>query len=279
MDSQLTITIQHIERGKLRHKNGEEYWMGRDVQRALGYTKWSNFEKVIEKARLACDNSGIPSRKHFAEVGNKVEAGSGALVPKKEYCLTRYACYLITMNGDVSKPEIATAQTYFAVQTRRQEVQDMVIGEDRRILLRERVRKANKSLFGAAKASGVRSFGVFQGAGYLGLYDMNVSDIKHRKNIPLKDELLDRADRTELAANEFRITQTEDKLKRDRVNSETLAKDVHYRVGRQVRKAIADVGGVMPENLPAVPDIKTIERRRSREQASIPTYEEEEDSK
>jgi DNA-damage-inducible protein D len=133
MDSQLTITVQQIESKKLRSKNGEEIWMGRDIQKALGYSKWGNFEKVVEKARMACNNSGVNAKNHFADIVQKVQAGSGVLVPKKDYCLTRYACYLIAMNGDVTKPEIATAQTYFAVQTRRQEVQDMVIAEDRRL--------------------------------------------------------------------------------------------------------------------------------------------------
>lgn len=270
MESNLTITIALLEQKKLRAPNGEEYWMARDLQKMFGYSKWSNFELVIEKAILACNNSGVPAEKHFPVSGKKVSAGSGAMVPKKDYYLTRYACYLIAMNGDSAKPEIATAQTYFAVQTRRQEVQDMVIAEDRRLLLRERVRKANRSLFSTAKASGVREFGVFQGAGYLGLYDMNVAEIKQKKGIPKTDELLDRADRLELAANEFRITQTEDKLNRERVNSEKLAKNVHYEVGREVRNAISKVGGTMPEDLPAAPHIKTIEKKRKRENKMIP---------
>lgn len=270
MDSQLTITVQRIEEKKLRARNGEEYWMGRDIQKALGYKEWRNFEGIIQKACMACDNSGVASKNHFVQTSKKVSAGSGAMVPRKDYCLTRYACYLIAMNGDANMSEVATAQTYFAVQTRRQEVQDMVIAEDRRLLLRDRVRKANKSLFSAAKESGVREFGVFQGAGYLGLYDMNVADIKKRKDIPQTDELLDRADRLELAANEFRITQTEDKLKRDRINSEKLAKSVHYEVGREVRQAISKVGGTMPEDLPAAPHIRVIERKRNREHKMIP---------
>lgn len=269
MDSQLTITIQGIEQKKLRSTKGEEYWIARDIQRVLAYKTWRSFEQVIDKAKMACDHSDIPSRNHFAEISKKVKIGSGAMVPVKDYCLTRYACYLITMNADAAKPEIATAQTYFAVQTRRQEVQDMVLGEDKRILLRDRIKKANTSLFRAAKKSGVTQFGVFQGAGYLGLYDMNLADIKKQKGLPQSEELLDRAGRTELAANEFRITQTEDKLVRDKVNSGKLAQDVHYKVGRQVRHAIEQVGGTPPEKLKAEMNIKQIEKRRAKEKSVI----------
>ncbi len=239
--------------------------MARDIQQILGYSIWDNFYNVIKKARMACESTGIDSSNHFFDTKKKVQAGSGAMVPKVDTFLTRYACYLIAMNGDSTKPEIGTAQTYFAVQTRIQEQQEQLSNAERRLLLRERVRNANKSLASTAKSVGVQRYGLFQDAGYLGLYDMHLADIKYRKGLDKKEDLLDRAGRTELAANEFRITQTEEKLKKDGINTETHAINTHLKVGKEVRNAIKEIGGKMPEDLIAEEPIKKLTSRLRKE--------------
>jgi len=239
--------------------------MARDIQGVLGYSRWENFEKIIEKARLSCESAGGDPPNHFRESTKMVEVGSGAKVPTQDYFLTRLACYLIAMNGDASKSEIATAQAYFAIQTRKQEVQEQLTGEEQRILIRERVRDRNKSLASTAKQAGVQKFAIFQAAGYQGLYEMGLGDIKRRKGIGDNEDLLDRAGRSELAANEFRITQTEEKLVRDQVNTERQAIHTHLEVGQDVRTTIKKIGGTMPENLPAEPSIKMLVSRRKKQ--------------
>jgi hypothetical protein len=246
--------VSSLEACKRAAPNGEDYWMGRDIQQVLGYTNWQNFESVIQKAKNACDGSGVKSKYHFIETSKVIEAGKGAKLERADFYLTRYACYLIAMNGDSTKPEIATAQTYFAVQTRRQEISD----SDKRIALRERVRKGNKLLAGTARGAGVKRFALFNDAGYRGLYGMGLSEIKRSKLIPKEDDLLDCAGRTELAANEFRITQAQQKLERERIQGEASAIDAHRRVGEEVRRAIERIGGTMPENLPKEPHIKKV---------------------
>ena len=214
-------------------------------------------DAVIKKARTACDGAGIPSRYHFVETNKVISAGKGAELERADCFLTRYACYLIAMNGDSSKPEVATAQAYFAVQTRRQELSD----QEKRIALRERVRVSNKILAGTASGAGVTRFALFNDAGYRGLYGMGLADIKRKKNIPGKDQLLDRAGRAELAANEFRITQTQQKLERERIQGERAAMQTHQGVGEEVRAAIKRIGGVLPENLPIEEPIENLKKR------------------
>lgn len=262
MPEQLDSVMKALDAKRRWTQTGAEYWMGRDIQPILGYAKWDNFEKVIGKAKLACESTSMEPQNHFLDAGKMVKVGSGAEVEKRDYFLSRYACYLIAMNGDAAKPEIGTAQTYFAVQTRRQELQDKLTGDERRLQLRERVRSANKSLASCAKHAGVQRFPVFQHVGYEGLYGMGLPSIKRRKGIRPDEDLLDRAGRTELAANEFRITQTEEKLLRDRINNETSAIATHREVGSAVRNAIHKLGGTMPEDLPAEPSIKLLERKR-----------------
>jgi DNA-damage-inducible protein D len=265
MSQPLDSTNKALEEKRRITQSGNEYWMARDLQAALGYSTWENFEEVIHRAQMACESAGANPADHFREATKVIAAGKGAQMPRKDYFLARYACYLIAMNGDPRKPEIATAQVYFVVQTRKQELQDQLTGEERRIQLRERVRERNKSLASAAKQAGVQKFAVFQAAGYQGLYDLGLADIKRRKGIGKKDDLLDRAGRTELAANEFRITQTEEKLYRDKVNNEPLAIETHRTVGREVRATIKKIGGTMPENLPAEPSIKTLLNKRKKQ--------------
>jgi DNA-damage-inducible protein D len=238
---------------------GYPYWYGRDVMEILSYSRWENFTEVVEKAIQACDNSGRFSSNHFRYITEMIEAGKGARKKRENVVLSRYACYLVAMNGESSKPEVATAQTYFAVQTHKQEVEQALTDQQRRLLLRDRVKDANKKLFGVAKEAGVKRYGIFQDAGYKGLYGgLGRDDIKRVKGIGDEHDLLDCIDREELAANEFRITQAEARLKNDRVQGEQKAIDTHFEVGKKVRKAIEDIKGTMPEKLPAVPSIKKL---------------------
>jgi DNA-damage-inducible protein D len=258
MINNLDSTIKALDNAKKKTKNGLDYWIARDIQKILGYTNWENFFNVIQKACMACESSGENIEKHFLDFKEMVEIGSGAKRERINYFLDRYACYLIAMNGDAEKAEIATAQAYFAVQTRRQELQDKLTVDERRIYLRNRVKNANLSLASIAKKVGVQKYGVFQNAGYLGLYEMGLSDIKKYKNINNKENLLDRMGRTELAANEFRITQTEDKIIRENIRGEKQAIDTHHNVGKEVRNTIKKLSGIMPENLPPEPPIKEL---------------------
>ncbi|MHB0977411.1 MAG: DNA damage-inducible protein D [Candidatus Aquicultorales bacterium] len=259
MSQELDTTAKKLETIKRMSKANVEYWMARDIQEALDYSRWENFQKVIERARMACEGSGIEPENHFRETTKMVTIGSGAVVTVSNYYLSRYACYLIAMNGDTSKPVIATAQTYFAYQTRKQEIEEALTNDEKRILLRDRVKEGNKKLAGAAKAAGVRQFPLFQDAGYCGLYGgMGLGNIKDYKGLDSKDDLLDRAGRAELAANEFRITQTEEKLVRERVATEYDAINTHRSVGARVREAIQEIGGTMPEDLAPEPSIKKL---------------------
>jgi DNA-damage-inducible protein D len=238
--------------------NGEDYWQARDIQGILGYDRWENFAGIIEKAKTACEGFGVRAEYHLLETTKVITAGKGAQLERADFYLTRYGCYLIAMNGDSSKQEIAEAQSYFAYQTRKQELDEQLTESQRRIALRDRVRKGNKALAGAAFSAGVKRFAIFNDAGYRGLYGMGLADIKQRKSIPESEDLMDCAGRTELAANEFRITQTEQKLKREGIQGEEKAIRAHQQVGQEVRSAIERVGGTMPENLPAETPIKKL---------------------
>jgi DNA-damage-inducible protein D len=238
--------------------NGGEYWMARDLQGPLGYVRWENFEDVINKACMACESSGVDPDNHILQTAKMVPIGSGAQRGRGDYYLSRYGAYLVAMNGDPKLPQIAAAQTYFAIQTRRQELADQSRGDvGKRIELRERVRDANKHLGKAAKASGVQNYALFHAAGYRGLYGMSLKEIKERKQIG-KDDLLDRAGRAELAMNEFRITQAEQALIRKNVRGDSKARETHKEVAEVVRKTVADLGGTMPEDLPAEPSVRKL---------------------
>jgi DNA-damage-inducible protein D len=221
--------------------------MAREIQPILGYERWENFHNVINKARMACESSGIEPGNQFRDATKKVAVGSGAMVPQVDYFLTRYA------RDSTTKAEIATAQTYFAVQTRRQEVQDRLTTDEKRLQLRDRVKNANKDLNSAAKQVGVQRYALFHNAGYI-----------RKKGLSEKEDLLDPAGRAELAANEFRITQTEVKLVRDKINNEKDAMETHRAVGREVRATIRKLNGVMPEDLPAEPSIKKLAQARKK---------------
>lgn len=253
----LDFVVRALEGKKRTAPNGEDYWTARDIQPILGYAEWRNFDLVIKKAKMACEASGVPSAYHFVETDKVITSGKGAQLQRADCYLTRYACYLIAMNADSGKIEVATAQTYFAVQTRRQEISD----QHKRAALRERVRTGNKLLAGTAKDAGVTRFDHFNNAGYVGLYGMGVPDIKRRKRIPPTQDLLDRAGRAELAANEFRITQTQQKLERERIHGESAAINTHKMVGHEVRVAIERIGGTPPEDLPIEEPISQVKKR------------------
>lgn len=265
MESNLTFIKDQLEKIQQLAGNGQPYWDARKLMAVLDYKDWRVFQEVIERAMQACEKSGNFSSNHFVSFPEMVEVGSGAKRQRDNWKLSRYACYLVTMNGDPSKPEIATAQTYFTVQTYRQEKQDTLSDEERRVLLRVRIRDANRKLSGAAKDAGVRSsmFGIFQDAGYKGLYNgLGAHAIKNKKGIGDKEDLLDCVGRAELAANEFRITQTEEKLRIEGIKGEKRAIDTHFSVGKRVRQAIKEIGGTMPENLPAEPSIKRLAAKK-----------------
>jgi len=251
---------------------GIEFWTARDLQALLGYSKWDSFLEVVEKAKTACKASGQRVEDHFADARKMVSIGSGAEREVLDIHLTRYACYLIAQNGDSRKKPIAFAQTYFAIQTRRQEIQDedaaqyVPLSEDqKRLLLRDEIKDHNKKLASAAKGAGVIDpfdFAVFQTHGYKGLYGgLDRSGIQRRKGLKLKQHILDHMGSTELAANLFRATQTEEKLRRDQVKGKAAANATHYEVGSKVRQAIKEIGGTMPENLPVAEDIVKVGRR------------------
>jgi DNA-damage-inducible protein D len=271
MEDSLAGLAANLESLRKKAPNGEDFWMGRDLQTALGYKTWENFENVIRKGMSACEGSGVRVEYHFLDTTKEIEAGKGAKGARGDWYLTRYACYLIAMNGDSSKAEIATAQTYFAIQTRRQELADESTDENsERILLRERVRVNNKTLAGVAKDCGVHRFGIFNDAGYRGLYGMGIADLKRLKGIPNSESVLDFSGRAELAAHDFRITQTEEKLKRDGIRGETNATMTHHQVGVEVRRAIERVKGVMPERLPKEQHIKTLISAKKKAQKAAP---------
>ena len=242
--------IKHIR------DDGSEYWSARELADALDYTQWRNFSKVIDRAMIACENSGHSVPDDFAEVSKIVEAGATSK-PKKDYELSRYACYLIVQNGDPRKEVIALGQTYFAIQTYRQEVADHFnqLDEDRRrLVVRGDIKQWNQLLAETAHEAGVitnEEFAIFQNAGYMGLYGgLDVEDIHARKQLEVGQKILDYMGSTELIANLFRISQTEEKIRKDKVHGAEAATSVHYNVGKEVRAAIANIGGTMPEDLP-----------------------------
>ncbi len=248
---------KNFEQIKRKREDGTEYWSARDLSEVLQYKKWENFAKVINRAKLACRNSGYEILDHFPEVRKMVEIGSNTIRELLDYELSRYACYLIVQNGDPRKEIIALGQTYFAIQTRRQEVADYFneLDEDnKRLVIRGNVKQWNQMLLEAARNAGVitnKEYAEFQNSGYEGLYGgLTAEDIHIKKNLKPKEKILDFMGSEELAANLFRITQTEAKLKRENVKTKEEANKTHYTVGATVRKAIKDIGGTMPEELP-----------------------------
>ena len=242
-------SIKHI------NEYGKEYWYARELQVALEYKRWDKFCKVIENAKIACERSNYVVSDHFVQVGKMVEIGSGAKRKQVDYELSRYACYLIVQNADARKKVVALGQTYLAVQTRKQELSEKeyvnLTEEEKRFTQRNLTKKGNYSLNQTAKNCGVKNFDKFHNAGYKGLYNgETANDIAKRKKLRYREDILDNMGSEELAANLFRITQTEAKLKKDNISSEDDANQTHYNIGKNIREVIIKNGGTMPEKLP-----------------------------
>ena len=241
----------------IKHIDDErnEYWYGREIMPLLGYKKWDNFQKVLKQSMISCENSNISVLDHFLEVKKMVDIGSNPKRKISDYKLSRYACYLIAQNGDSRKKSISLAQTYFAIQTRKQELLERdynTLSEDeKRIYQRFLTRKGNLSLNKAAKDAGVKNFDKFHNAGYKGLYNGETADdIAKRKGLRYREEILDNMGSEELVDNLFRIVQTEQKLKREKIRGEQQSNDIHYTMGKDIRGFIKKQGGTMPEDLP-----------------------------
>lgn len=253
------------------NEHGQDFWSARELGKILGYLEYRNFLPVIAKAKEACQNSNQRVEDHFVDIHEMVAIGSGAAREMPSTALSRYACYLIVQNADPAKPIVALGQTYFAVQTRKQELveqsgyQKLRTEEEKRIFLRDQLKVHNKQLAGVVKSAGVIEpidYAIFQDHGYKGLYaGLTTQDIHARKGLKKGQQILDHMGSTELAANLFRATQTEEKLKRDNVKNKQGAYQTHYEVGKKVRKTIEEIGGTMPEHLPSVESIKLVEKK------------------
>ncbi len=258
-----------FERIRRTNEAGIEFWSSRNFSEILGYGDYRNFERVIEKAKLSCFNSGHRIEDHFVDVTEMIGIGKGGQRPVKTVLLSRYACYLVIQNADPGKEIVAQGQTYFAIQTRRQELADEHIEDERRVLLRNEIRRHNVQLAEAAKDAGVIEpidYAIFQNHGYMGLYGgLKQEDIHRRKGLKKSQKILDHMGSTELAANLFRATQAEDKLRRDEVRGKEAANRTHREVGAKVRQTIRELGGTMPEALPVSESIKKIETQQRKQ--------------
>jgi len=261
--------VSPFERIKRTKDAGVEYWSSREFAGILDYGDYRNFEGVIEKAKMACFNSGHRLDDHFVDVTEMIEIGKGGQRPVKTVLLSRYASYLVIQNADPKKEIVAHGQTYFAIQTRRQELADEHIEENRRVLLREEMRRHNAQLADAAKDAGVIEpidYAIFQNHGYMGLYGgLKREDIHRRKGLKKSQKILDHMGSTELAANLFRATQAEEKLRREEVRGKDAANRTHREVGAKVRQTIRELGGTMPEELPVAESIKKIETKQRKQ--------------
>lgn len=259
----------------IKHMNeyDQEFWYARELQQALEYTEWRNFVNVIKKAMEACNGSDIPVSDHFVDVNKTIDMPKGAEKNIDDYQLSRYACYLIVQNGDPRKKIIALGQTYFAVKTRQQELienYDNLTDNQKRLAIRKEMKEHNKLLVAAAKDAGVetsRDYAIFQNYGYMGLYGgLKATDIHKRKGLKPKENILDHMGYEELAANLFRATQAEAKLRREHIQGKDNANSTHYEVGKEVRDTIKRLGGTMPEDLPtpdkSIQELEREERKR-----------------
>lgn len=256
-ESLATYNDQTFESIKHTNEEGIEFWYARELAQILQYADWRNFENAIYKAMEACKNSGNEVEDHFGEVTTFTKMNTGANRKIGDYALSRYACYLIVMNGDPNKKAIAAGQTYFAIKTRQQELiedYDQLSEDQKRLAIRNEMIEHNKSLAEAAQLAGVidkRDYAIFQNKGYQGLYGgLGAKEIHAHKRLKPNQKILDHMGSTELAANLFRATQTDEKLRRENIQGKEAANKTHYEVGRKVRQTIAELGGTMPEDLP-----------------------------
>ena len=272
MDEIMNYSEETFESIKHINEYGQEYWCARELQSALEYTEWRNFCKVLDKAVEACKGSNHAVSDHFVEVNKTIAMPKTAEKTIEDYHLSRYACYLIVQNGDPRKKVIALGQTYFAVKTRQQELienYDSMTEDEKRLAIRNQMREHNKKLVAAAKDAGVETnldYARFQNYGYMGLYGgLTAKDIHERKGLKKSQQILDHMGYEELAANLFRATQTEAKLKRENIQGKANANSAHYEVGAKVRETIKELGGTMPEDLPTPEkSIQQIEREEKR---------------
>ena len=266
----ITQTEKTFEDIKHVDENGNEYWYARELMIALGYKAWRYFEGVVDKAKIACENSNISALDHFVADNKMVQIGSGAERSQNDYKLTRYACYIIAQNANPRLKNVALAQTYFAVKTRQQEITEekykQLTEDEKRLYNRKIVKDRNKYLFDTAKKSGVKDYGKFNNAGYKGLYNGETAeDIAKRKGLEPEQQILDYMGSAELGANIFRITQTDELLKNNKVSTENDACSTHNRVGKAVRETIKKLGGTMPEDLPTPEkSIKELEKENKK---------------
>lgn len=259
-------SIKHV------NENGQEFWYARELQKVLGYSEWRNFQNVINKAKDACKNSGNNVQDHFVDANKMVGIGSKAIRTVDDIEFSRYACYLVVMNGDSTKEIIALGQTYFAVKTRQQELienYESLDEDQKRLAIRNEMKIHNKSLADAAKNAGIedsKDYAIFQNRGYQGLYGgLGAKDIHAKKGLKKSQQILDHMGSTELAANLFRATQTDEKLRRENIQGKKEAGDAHYEVGKKVRQTITELGGTMPEDLPTPnKSIKQIEKEEAK---------------
>ena len=266
--NELELTYNTFDKIKHIDEFGREYWSARELMPLLKYSKWENFNSVIKKAIITCQNSCNNKQEHFLDVRKVLIVGNNTKMEVNDYKLSRYACYLIVQNADPKKDVVALAQTYFAIQTRRQELSEKAYSEltedEKRFYQRDLTRKGNYSLNQAAKNAGVKNFDRFHNAGYKGLYNgETANDIAKRKGLRYREDILDNMGSDELIANLFRISQTEQRLKKDKVDNEYIANATHYNIGKIVRNAIKEAGGTMPEDLPT-PDksLKELEKEK-----------------
>jgi len=272
LSKQVTSIFEQIRKND---ENGNEYWSARDFAKVLEYVEYRNFIPVINRAKEACRNSGQAVTDHFVDINEMVQIGSGAERQIDSIKLSRYACYLIVQNADPSKEVIALGQTYFAIQTRLREIKQMeeynalTTEEEKRLFLRNELRHHNSILADTAHNAGVIDaidYAIFQNFGYKGLYGgLDAKAIHKRKLLKKNQNILDHMGSTELAANLFRATQTEEKLRRERIKGKTKANKTHYEVGAKVRQTIKELGGTMPENLPVAESIKRLETKQRKQ--------------
>lgn len=248
------------------NNNGQEFWSARDLMPLLGYEKWQKFAQAIERAMESCKQTGQKVSNHFIGAGKMILIGTGTVRETareiEDYHLSRYACYLIAQNGDPRKVEIAKAQTYFAIKTREREMDEQLLEDNQRLVLRGKIKQQNKYLASTAKTAGVNNFANFQDFGYMGLYvGLRHKDIKKKKGIGDKENLLDNVGSEELIANLFQVSQADALIKREKITGQDKANNAHKLVGQKVRNTIKTLGGNMPEDLPKSDPIKISKKR------------------